>query len=181
MRSAAIVLLALLSTDPPAAPAVKAPASPVAPFGSAWQALVGDWTAEGEGTPGAGSGAASFRFDLGGNVLVRRSSSDTPAADGRPAAHHEDLLVFSPAPSRDQASAVYFDNEGHVIRYSAAWSPDGRVLTMVSVDAADTPRYRLTYTVLTPDRTSVSFEIAPPGSTAYRRYVGGVMHRAPAR
>lgn len=180
MLSAA-VLLAVLSTTPPAAAATPVPPAPGAPFGPSWQALIGTWTGEGDGSPGTGSGAASFQFDLGGHILVRRNTADDPAADGRPAAHHEDLLVFHPAASGSDVLAVYFDNEGHVIHYSATFSPDGKVLTLVSTNAADSPRYRLTYTFLTPSRTTVSFEIAPPGSDVFRKYVGGVMNRAPAR
>lgn len=170
---ATLALLSLLAAPPsPAANAEAARAE--VPFGPAWQALVGAWTGEGDGSPGAGAGSASFRFELEGRVLVRRSTSDYPAAEGRPAVHHEDLLVFH-SPAGGTASADYWDNEGHVIRYAATWSADGKVLTLVSDGAGGGPRYRLVYGFPVPNRATVSFEVAPPGSDTFRKYVSGAM------
>ena len=94
------------SSSPPAA-------SPLEPL----RFLVGTWRGEGSGTPGQGSGTATFAFELDGRVLVRRSLSDYPAAAGRPATVHEDLMVIHPAPGGHGLQAIDFDNEGHVIRY----------------------------------------------------------------
>jgi hypothetical protein len=94
--------------------------------------------------------------------------------------HHEDLLVVTPGAAPSRGSAVYFDNEGHVIRYEAAWSTDGSVLSFTSVEEGPGPRFRLTYSFRGPDETEVTFELAPPGG-AFRRYVGGVLKRAGGR
>ncbi len=181
------LLLALAAAPaaatPPAAPAqASAPASrPAAPtFGPEWNQLVGEWKGVGSGAPGEGVGGSTFRFELDGHVLVRRSFNDTPEADGRPAAHHEDLLVLTPASDGARASAVYFDNEGHVIRYDAAWSAGGSALTFTSVDGGPGPRFRLTYAFPSPDEAKVTFEVAPPGGE-FRPYVGGVLRRAGGR
>ncbi len=148
-----------------------------APFGPPWNALVGEWKGEGRGSPGDGGGVASFRFDLEGHVLVRRNVSDYPAAGPKPAVHHEDLMVVSPGASPSEARAIYFDNESHVIEYTASWSADGKTLTLLSSASAPGPRFRLVYKVLGPDRISVDFDIAPPGSTEFKTYVSGVTVR----
>lgn len=172
---ASLALLALLAAS--ASPPAKADAPrPETPFGPEWQAIAGSWTAEGDGSPGVGSGASSFRFELEGRVLVRRSTADYPATEGRPAVHHEDLLVFH-SPAGHEAAADYWDNEGHVVRYAATWSADGKVLTLVSDRTGGGPRYRLVYTIPAPERATVTFEIAPPGSDTFRTYVGGALKR----
>lgn len=173
---ASLALVALFSA-PPSPPAKAENVRPGAPFGRAWQALVGSWTGEGDGSPGAGSGASSFRFELEARVLVRRSTADIPAAERRPAVHHEDLLVFR-SPAGGTAAADYWDDEGHVIRYAATWSADGKILTLVSDGAGGGPRFRLVCTFPAPDRATISFEIAPPGSHTFQRYVGGALERA---
>ena len=78
-------------------------------------------------------------------------------------------------PAGGTASADYWDNEGHVIRYAATWSADGKVLTLVSDGAGGGPRYRLVYGFPVPNRATVSFEVAPPGSDTFRKYVSGAM------
>jgi len=148
-----------------------------APFGPSWNALVGEWRGEGKGSPGEGSGVASFRFELEGHVLVRRNVADYPAAGSKPAVHHEDLMVVYPGASPAEARAIYFDNESRVIEYTASWSADGRTLTFVSSASAPGPRFRLVYKVLGPDRISVDFDIAPPGAAEFKTYVSGVTVR----
>lgn len=174
---ATLVLLAALSATPAPPSAPAATPAPGGTFGPAWNALVGSWTAEGEA---GSSGASSFRIELEGRVLVRRSTADYPASEGRPAVHHEDLLVFH-SPAGGSASADYWDNEGHVIRYAASWSADGKVLTLVSDAVPGSPRFRLVYAFPAPDRATVSFDIAPPGSETFRKYVGGDLRKAPVR
>jgi hypothetical protein len=151
------------------------------PFGPAWNALLGEWRGSGSGSPGTGGGSSSFQFALDKRVIVRRSTSDYPASEGRPAIHHEDLMIIYPGPSGTAASAIYFDNEGHTIEYTASWSPGEKALVFVSPSSAARPQYRLTYGFVATDAMEVAFEIAPPGSTAFRRYVSGTMKREAAR
>lgn len=146
-------------------------------LGGPWSALVGTWSGEGEGQPGSGGGTSTFAYELDGHVLVRRSSSDYPASAGRPAVHHEDLMVVYPSPGGGAAHAIYFDNEGHVIEYQASWSEEGRLLSFESAARPGAPTFRLTYRVLAPDRLAVSFEIAPPGSATFKPYVAGALRR----
>ena len=158
-----------------------APVAQAAPFGAQWTAIIGTWSGEGQGQSGVSGGESSFAFELAGHVIVRRSYADYPAAEGRPAVHHEDLLVIYPEGGATGARAAYFDNEGHVIEYAASWSSDGETLTLWSDARQGAPRFRLTYHLLPPERMSVAFDIAPPGTEAFAPYVGGVLHRVPGR
>jgi len=144
-----------------------------------WRFLAGDWV--GEGAKDQGTGAFSFRFELDDRVLVRRNHADLPAANGRPAAKHDDLMVVHPADAAGKKEAVYFDNEGHVLHYAAELSGDGKVLTFVTAPAAAAPRFRLTYTRVADDALDIRFEIAPPGSPEkFAPYLSGHARRASA-
>lgn len=90
----------------------------------AWQFLVGEWTGEGVGEPGKGTGGFSFSFDLEKRILVRKGRSDYPATKDRPAYSHRDLMIIYPELSTNATRAIYFDNEGHVIGYRVNSSPD---------------------------------------------------------
>ncbi len=177
--TALLLFLALLSGAAAAAPA--APPAPEESFGPPWTALLGGWTGEGQGQPGAGGGIATFALDLEKHILVRRAQSDYPAAEGRPAVHHEDLLIIYPESGGAAVRAIFFDNEGHVIEYAASWSADGQALTFTSATRPGAPTFRLGYRVLDPESLSVAFDIAPPGSGTFKPYVSGVMRRSPGR
>ncbi|HET9409491.1 MAG TPA: hypothetical protein VFO39_19775 [Candidatus Sulfotelmatobacter sp.] len=43
--------------------------------------------------------------------------------------------------------------------------------------AKNRPTLRLTYVSTEPDALKVNFEIAPPGTSAFKSYVAGVVHR----
>lgn len=139
-----------------------------------WKIVMGDWTGAGGGDPGKGSGGFSFTPDLQGSVLVRKSHSEYPATEGRPATVHDDLMIVYMEQGRTRA--IYFDNEGHVINYTPSFSPDGKTLTLVSDPSPNTPMFRLTYASAGPDVLRINFEIAQPGSTTFKSYVGGVVH-----
>lgn len=142
-----------------AAVLAQAPAPSGDPY-SALRFLMGEWVADGPAS--AGSGHFEFTPDVQGNVVVRRNHADYPAANGRPASTHDDLLVIYREGTPAVTRAIYFDNEGHVIRYAVeSGSPDA--VTFVSEVAAGTPRFRLSYAKLADGRLSGKFEIAPPG------------------
>jgi hypothetical protein len=125
--------------------------------------LVGDWVGEGGGGPGQGNGSFSFKPDLQGKVLVRKNRAEYPATKDRAAAVHEDLMVVYREPSDGGLRAIYFDSEGHTIRYEVRGAGDGSEAVFVSGEEAAAPRYRLTYTRVGQDRMKIKFEIAPPG------------------
>lgn len=135
----------------------QAPTPATDPF-AAVRFLVGEWAGEGAGKPGASSGEASFRFELDGRVLVRRSVADMAAANGRPASRHEDLMTLFV--EGGQLKAFYLDNEGHAIRYLVTARPEGVAFTS---EPAPGPRFRLTYMRKSDSLVALRFEIAPPG------------------
>jgi hypothetical protein len=139
-----------------------------------WQPLIGVWKAEGKGNPGEGQGSFSFAYDLQNRVILRKSRTDYPAAEGRPAFAHDDLLVIYADEASHRFRGNYFDNEGHVIRYTAEFSPDGKTVTFVSDPAPSQPAFRLTYTMTEPTTLSIKFEIAPPNAPEkFKVYVEG--------
>lgn len=152
-------------------PAVAKPQPP-----DLWQPLqflVGEWTAEGSGEPGRGSGSFSFRFDLDRKILIRQNRSDYPATKDHPAFSHGDLMVIYPDSKPGSFRAIYFDNEGHVIEYGVKVRSEGTV-EFVSSAAPGLPRYRLTYTKSNGNDLGVKFEIAPPDKPdSFKTYLDG--------
>ncbi|MFL5296180.1 MAG: hypothetical protein ACJ798_07335 [Phenylobacterium sp.] len=148
-----------------------AQAAPASWSGIDW--LAGRWIAAGGGAE-QGTGGFSFLPDAGGTVLVRRNVADYPAQNGRPASHHEDLMViFHEGPA---LRATYWDSEGQTIHYAVSAPEPGAVL-FVSDDPAG-PRFRLTYR-RTPKGLDGSFEIAPPpGRDQFRNYLTWKAERA---
>src|SRR6202011_6405981 len=95
IKSAALVLAMIVSALPLTAAHSKSAIERAA------ELLTGDWLGEGGGAPGQGAGEFSFRSELGGKALVRRNRADYPAAAGKPAFHHEDLMmIFQEAESQ---------------------------------------------------------------------------------
>jgi hypothetical protein len=142
-----------------------------------YQYLVGDWVGEGGGRPGQGTGRFSFRWDLQKHVLVRRNIAEFPAAQGRPAVVHEDLMVIHPA-EKGAMKAVYFDNEGHVIHYTVEPAKDRGTLVFVSDPSPSTPRFRLSYAKGQGDEVLIKFEMTPPGKPdGFRTYLEGKARR----
>jgi hypothetical protein len=121
----------------------EAPASPLAPF----DFLIGTWTGEGTGQPGAGQGEFSFQPELNGQVLVRRSYNQLASGP-----RHEDLMIVY---LEGTPRAIYFDSEGHVIHYTVS-TPARNTAVFESTDA---PGYRLTY-ALEGKKLNGTFEVA---------------------
>ncbi len=151
---------------------LAAPADPFA--GLAF--LVGEWTAAaGGGKPGeVAGGGFSLERELGGAVLVRRNRAEYAPLPGQPrGAAHDDLMVIYP--EGGGLRAVYFDNEGHVVRY-AVTAEDGRV-TFES-EPGPGPRFRLVYQRRGEDEVSIAFLVAAPGRD-FRTHVSGSARRRP--
>jgi len=125
--------------------------------------LVGDWIGEGGGGPGQGSGSFSFKPDLQGKILVRRNRAEYPAAKDRAAFVHDDLMIVHRETPDGPLRAIYFDSEGHTIRYEIQAAADGGAVVFVSAAEPAAPRYRMTYTRVGQGRLKIKFEIAPPG------------------
>ena len=132
--------------------------------------LIGDWTGAGSGDPGRGSGDFSFQPDLQGKVLVRKSVAEYPATADKPAQRHDDLMVIYA--EGNGLRAIFFDSEGHVIRYAIDASGEGSTVTFVSDEASAAPRFRLMYRKTGDNTLAGTFEIAPPGKPdAFAKYL----------
>lgn len=143
----------------------KVAASPLAPALEPIRALVGTW--QGADLERRSTGRMDFEPSLGGKILLRRGTNDS--SEG----HHEDLTIFFKAP--DGLRAHYFDSEGHVIDYLVVKTGDGLELT--SDKGAPGPQFRLTYRFHGDETIDVDFAIAPPGTTEFKHYTGGTVHR----
>jgi hypothetical protein len=160
-RTATVALLSLAGFSSVMGRAATPPAGAREDPWAGWRFVVGEWAGEGSGRPGEGAGSFSFRFDLGEKVLMRRSHTEYPAQGQKAAFVHDDVMICYPEPAGDRILAIYFDNEGHVIHYTADASRPGRVV-LVSEASGSSPGFRLTYTQTGPDAVTIEFEIAPP-------------------
>ena len=96
-------------------------------------------------------------------VIVRRNNAQYDSG-----ARHDDLIViYLDAPS-DAPRAIYFDTEGHVIRYSLTFPSTNRVV-FESDGTEPGPQYRLTYW-MEAGSLNGRFEVAAPGSD-YQTYL----------
>jgi hypothetical protein len=177
------------SGSPPPASSAPSASPPAARSGenrfAGLSFLLGEWEGRGGGGPGQGSGWFSFSPDLQQMVLVRRNHSDYPAAEGRPAFSHDDLMVIYPQGEGRPLQAIYFDSENHVIRYQvrleAAGSPGRQAAVFLSDAAPAAPRFRLTYQMTGPDTLDLRFEIAPPDKPdAFAQYISASARRRAA-
>jgi hypothetical protein len=125
--------------------------------------LLGDWTWVGGGQPGQGNGVSTFRLDLNGTVLVRKTHLDYPATKERAAFAHDDLIYVYHDPPDNSVHAIFFDGEGHVIRYALTAASGGNSVEFVSDAAPGGTRCRMTYARAGADSVTEKFEIAPPG------------------
>ena len=141
--------------------AEKPVADPLQPF----QFLLGKWNAEGGGQPGSGAGAFSFDAELDRHILVRHNYAqyDKGAEAG---SRHDDLLIVY---LEEGPRAIYFDSEGHVIRYRVAIPQAGSVV-FESDGSQPGPRYRLSY-ILKGAALEGTFEIADSPGTPYKKYL----------
>jgi hypothetical protein len=145
-----------------------------------WKFLLGEWTAgESNGIPGqASKGSFSLTPDLDGKILVRKNHAEYPAANGRPAIVHDDLMIVYR--ESGAAKAFYSDNEGHVIRYNVSISSDKKRIVFLGEKNPGMPQYKLTYEDLRPGAAKILFEIAPPDKPEqFARYVEATVLRKP--
>jgi hypothetical protein len=120
--------------------------------------LLGTWTA----TPdGQSTGSSTFKFDLQKQIIVRTNFAQYPES------RHDDLMIlyFEGKTPR----AIYFDNEGHTIRYTLAF-PARNQAVFESEPSQPGPRYRLTHAV-SGKKLEGKFEIADPGTSTYKPYL----------
>lgn len=143
--------------------------------GDAWKSLdflLGNWigTASAHETPhGAGQGEYSFKPELDHKIIVRRNNANYDSG-----VRHSDLMVIYLDSPDAAPRAIYFDTEGHVIRYNLAFPSANRVVFESEKDAPG-PRYRLTYW-LAGGLLNGRFETAPPQGE-YKMYLSWTSKR----
>ena len=135
--------------------------------------LLGKWTgiaAEKETPLGAGQGAFSFELELNKKIVVRRNNATYDSG-----VRHDDLMViYFDGPAGAPPRAIYFDSEGHVIRYNVTVPSVNRAV-FESDGTQPGPKYRLTYWM---EGSSLkgTFEVAPPGAE-YKTYMSWASKR----
>lgn len=142
------------------------PAQNSNPDWSKLEFLLGNWigaAGEKDTAMGAGRGEFSFELQLNQKVIVRRNQAAYDSG-----IRHEDLMVIYPDPPGATPRAIYFDSEGHVIRYHLSF-PSPSAATFESDATEPGPKYRLSYWM---DHSQLNgrFEIAPPGKE-YQTYL----------
>jgi len=128
--------------------------------------LLGQWigiAGEKDGQLGAGQGSFSFQLELNRKIIVRRNNARYDSG-----VQHDDLMVIYLDSSNETPHAIYFDSEGHVIRYRIMLPSANRVV-FESDSAQPGPRYRLTYW-LENGSLNGRFEVAAPASD-YKIYL----------
>ena len=125
-----------------------------------WNYLIGEWVGEHNGQPGQGEGKFSFQTDLDGNILVRKNHTVFPATANTAEIIHDDLLIIYPGTGNSNQEAIYFDNEGHTIKYKVSFADKSIILT--SDISANATRFRFTYTMIDAKTINASFEMASP-------------------
>ncbi|MBZ5560382.1 MAG: hypothetical protein LAO77_24260 [Acidobacteriia bacterium] len=154
--------------------AASAAAQPKAPL-SALEFLAGEW--EAIGTAPGESGRFGFAFAVQGRVLVRTNDAEYAASDRGPASRHDDLMVIYAEGGAIKAD--YFDNEDHIIRYTAQVR-GAKDVVFVSDARASEPRYRLSYSIGADGLLKGQFEIAPPGvPDAFKSYLAWTSRKRP--
>jgi hypothetical protein len=132
--------------------------------------LSGEWKFDGTSELGTGEGLTSFAAEIDKRIIVRRSWTKY-ASGGSAGPRREDLLIIY-AEGTD-LRAIYFDGEGHVIRYNVT-VPSASTAVFESDASQPGPRFRLTHAV-DGARMATKFEIAPPGQPAFKTYVSGTL------
>ena len=171
MKALFLILLALLAVPIfGGLPTSTEPAADFVPL----KFLVGRWEAD-----SAGAGRCEFTPEAQGKILVRRNHGELPAANGRPASIHDDLMVIYHDGTPPRTRADYYDSEGHVIRYAVETS-DGQAVFLSDLVPGG-PRFRLTYMLQKDGAVAGRFEISPPGAAeAFKPYLTWVLRRAAA-
>ena len=128
--------------------------------------LLGKWTGvagEKETPLGAGQGGFSFEPQLNQKIILRHNHAGYSTG-----VQHDDLMVIYLDMPNPTPRAIYFDTEGHVIRYNLTFPANNKVVFESDGTQAG-PRFRLSYSLDGPTLAG-KFEVAPPGAE-YKPYL----------
>jgi len=133
--------------------------------------MVGHWRGEnGKVENGASDkGVVAIEPAVGGAALLSRGHTEV-FKGGKPIESFDQLLLIYPEDG--DLHADYFDGT-HVIHYVSAVVDPGKAVTFNTAATPGPPRFRLTYRAKTPDRFSITFEMAPPGSETFQTVAVG--------
>ena len=133
--------------------------------------LIGSWEAKTQGglAGASGTGAYTFRLELRDHVLARHSSTSDCKGPADYNCEHGDLLYIYPGAPGKPLEAMYFDNEGHVIRYEVA-SPAPQRAVFTAYPSQAGPQYRLIYQ-LNGKLMEGKFQIRMPGQADFQSYL----------
>ncbi len=129
--------------------------------------LLGTWNANADAESGS-SGATTFKFDLQKQLIVRTNFAQY-AKGPQAGTRHDDLMIIYFDPPAQTPRAIYFDSEGHTIRYNIT-IPQRNSIVFESEPSQPGPRYRLSNSV-TGKKLEGKFEIAAPGKSDYKPYL----------
>ena len=134
---------------------------------SVWEPLKfleGSWQGTGNGKPGISTVERTYEFVLNGKFLSARNKSVyAPQAANPKGETHEDRGMISFDRARKRFVFRQFHVEGFVNTYV---SEDGKPLVFVSEAIENIPpgwRARESYTILSADELTETFELAEPG------------------
>jgi hypothetical protein len=137
-----------------------------------WNRLTGEWVGEGNGQPGKGEGKFSFQKDLDSTIIVRKNHTVFPATADAASKVHDDLLIVYRYGTNGAQEAIYFDNEGHTIKYACSFTEKSIILTSEIMQGA--PRFRFTYEFIDDKTINVSFDMsAPQAPDDFKAYLTG--------
>ena len=147
-----------------------------APRPDPWKALsflIGNWEAKTIASqPASASGSYTFREELSGHVLARHSSSGNCKGPAGFDCDHHDLLYAWQAFPNGPVSAIYFDNEGHVIHYTVSTmaTPGVNTAIFLSDPSQPGPLFRLVYE-RKGDTMTGKFQSQMPGHSEWQSYL----------
>src|SRR5207244_1665925 len=106
------------------------------------------------------------------------SYAEYPATKDRPTSRHDDLMVVYSEPGERGLRGIYFDSEGHVIRYSVTVSANRNTAEFLSDSVPAAPRFRLTYSKIDSTALGLKFETAPPDKPdVFAVYINATVRR----
>jgi hypothetical protein len=133
--------------------------------------LEGTWDAHTQsGSAGAsGNGTYTFKPELNHHLLARHSGLSNCKGPKAYDCKHSDLLYIYQEARGQPLSALYFDNEGHVIHYTVS-TPEATTALFVSEASASGPQFQLIYQ-LKDGVMSGKFQMRMPGQADWKSYL----------
>jgi len=123
------------------------------------------------------SGSTTFSHDLDEKIIIRRSRAEfAPGPGTEQGPVHEDLLIIYRQPGESQFRAIYFDNEGHVIRSSVSLPARQPAVVFESEASGRSPTARLVYEAAQDGSILVEFFVTAPGGEL-TSHVKGIVER----